>query len=330
MKINNCKAITAILFVSGMMTGSPVLSHAGLFDALNNAANKLNQAAQQIDQGGGSGQSASNGSDPDHPVNLQYKGSCEGHRSATCMDYNEGMDQCMAPIRGYRMKMLGDRIEYKFKNEKLTDQQRKSLQEDLTGAREAQKKGSDDPTIAGEAKSQRYLSDISDEDQIWVNAEFGRLRNKIYNKCMGADHMQTGHRTEMITDMGPTGDEAVAQYRKEHPQRRRGSYVPGAGVSGGSGGAGCDVQTIAGLRYNIMADMMEKKMQSLKLSDKEKVEWLMDIGAVRTVAQTGGMSMPTVPDPKNPYRPITRLSSPEEQTALNNEYVKQSQACRGH
>ncbi|MDE2223472.1 MAG: hypothetical protein KGK03_10440 [Candidatus Omnitrophica bacterium] len=96
----------------------------------------------------------------------------------------------------------------------LTDPERKNLQEDLAGAREAEKQGSDYPTIAGQKNSQRYLSDISDEDQVWVNAEFGRFRNRIHNKCEGADHMGTGHRTEFITNFGPTGDEAVAQYRR--------------------------------------------------------------------------------------------------------------------
>lgn len=294
--------------VAAVVVVYPSVTFAGLFDSLKAAANQLEKQAQSAQQ-----PQAQNGTDADHPLNLQYHGSCDGHRTATCMDYNEGMDQCMAPIYGYRMKMLGDRIEWKFKNDNLTDQQRKNLQEDLAGAREAEKNHSDEPTIAGQAKSQRYLSDISEEDQVWVNAEFMRLRNRIYNKCEGADHMGVGHRTEFITDYGPTGDEAVAEYRKSHQRRRH------------SSSNNC-MQAVAGVRYKIMADMMEKKMQTLKLSDKERNEWLVDIEAVRQAAASGGTTMPKVDDPVNPYRPITRLSSPDEQMALNNQFNQESRA----
>ncbi len=316
------KLLSLIVLMAGLILSSPSKSYAGFFDALNDAANKLNQAAQQMDQKAQSndGSSGSNGADADHPLTLQYHGSCDGHRTATCMDYNEGMDQCMAPIRGYRMKMLGDRIEYKFKNDSLNDQQRKNLQEDLDGARQAQQQGSDDPTIAGQPKSQRYLSDISEEDQVWVNAEFMRLRNRIYNKCEGADHMGVGHRTELITDFGPTGDEAVEQYRKQHRRAREDFFNRAHG-----GGSNC-MQQVSGLRYQIMADMMEKKMNSLNPSGKDRDDWITDIAAVRASAASGGTQMPKVDGATNPYRPLTRLSSADEQTALNNEFSSQSRA----
>jgi hypothetical protein len=296
--------ITVFLLSVGLMTVAyPGAASAGLFDSIKAAANKISQQAQQ----------GQNGTDEDHPIQLQGQGHCHGQGGATCTDYGEVVDQCMDPVRGYRMKVLGDRIDQKLKNEKLSDQQRKNLEEDMTAAKEAYKNKSDDPTIAGKASSQRYLSDISEEDQMWVNAEYGRFRNKIYNKCIGADHMQTGHRTEMITDMGPSGDEAVAEYRKEHTRRRP------------SSDNNC-LQAVSGIRYRIMGDMMQKKMQTLKLSDKERNEWLQDIEAVRQVAAAGGTSMPKVDDPTNPYRPLTRLSSPEEQSALNTQYSNESRA----
>jgi hypothetical protein len=112
-----------------------------------------------------------------------------------------------------------------------------------------------------------------------------------------------------------TGDEAVAQYRQQHAQMR----------AAFSNQNNC-MHSIGGLRYSIMAEMMEKKMQTLQLSDKERSQWQADITAVRASADSGGTTMPKVDDPVNPYRSLTRLSSPDEQMALNNEYVKQSQA----
>ena len=292
MKAKHTKFIFLISLMPGFMIFCPAISQAGIFDALTSAANNLKQAAQQTDQKSASSGSSSStaDADSDHPLNLQYHGSCDGHRTATCMDYNEGMDQCMAPIYGYRMKMLGDRIEWKFKNEKLTDQEHNNLQEDLAAAREAEKNHSDDPTIAGQPKSQRYLSDISQEDQVWVNAEFMRLRNRIYNKCEGADHMGVGHRTELITDFGPTGDQALEQYRKQHRRAREDFFNRAHGGSGSN----C-MQQIAGLRYQIMADMMEKKMNSLNVSGKDRDEWITDIAVVRASAASGARTCTSRP-----------------------------------
>ncbi len=159
----------------------------------------------------------------------------------------------MGPLRGYRMKVTGDLIEKKLQTEKLTGQLRKNLQEDLAGIREAEKNKSDYPTIAGEQKSQRYLSDISDEDQVYINAEYNKFHNKIYNKCVGADHMNTGHRTEMIKEEGVSGDQAIAQYRQEQKKKRE----PFDCLKG-----------VQGIRYKIMAQMMEKKCRRLNFQIK--------------------------------------------------------------
>ena len=103
--------------------------------------------------------------DPDHPLQLEdhYQGHCKGRNTATCLDYMDLVGRCMDPLKGYRMKLLGDRIEHDLKSEKLSASQRSNLKEDLAAAREAERNKSDEPAIAGEPKSQRYLSDISDE-----------------------------------------------------------------------------------------------------------------------------------------------------------------------
>jgi len=209
------------------------------------------------------------------------------------------------------MKLTAERIERKLKEEKLTDRLHKNLEEDLVGIREAEKNKSEYPTIAGKEKSQRYLSDISEEDQVYINAEYNRFHNKTYNKCIGTDHMQTGHRTEMIKDEGMSGEEAVVQYRQEQKKERE----PFDCLKG-----------VQGIRFKIMVEMMEKKMQTFKLSDKERSEWEADIAAVRQAGEQGGTAMPKVDDPVNPYRPITRLTATNEQMALSNEYSKQSRA----
>lgn len=286
---------------------------AGFLDKLNEASQKIKQVSQQMPQTKSSAATSSAGEDPDKPLHLEdhYKGSCEGKRSATCMDYGELVDQCMDPLKGYRAKLLANLIEKKLKEDTtLSTKQRKNLEEDLTGLREAEENKSDDPTIAGQAKSQRYLSDISDEDQVCVNADYNTFYQKIYNKCMGADHMGTGKRTEMMKGETLTCEQAVAQYRA----KKKKDDAPMECMKG-----------VTGLRYVIMAEMMEKKMQTLKLSDKERAEWEADIAAVKKVAAEGGTTMPQSTDPANPMRPLMRLSAPEEQTQFNNEYMAQTQ-----
>nr|MBP9855121.1 hypothetical protein [Candidatus Omnitrophota bacterium] len=252
------------------------------------------------------------GEDPDKPLHLEdydKTGSCEGKRSATCMDYMELVDNCMDPLQGYRMKLTADLIEKKLKTEKLNDKQRKNLEEDLAGAREAEKNKSDNPTIAGKVNSQRHLQDISEEDQVCINADYGSFYKKIYNKCMGADHMGIGKRTEMMQDQETlTCEQAVAQLRES----RKNANDPMNCLKG-----------VTTLRFKIMADIMEKKMNSLTLTDKERADWEADIASIRELPETGAM-MPKAVDPANPSRAMTRLTM-DDQMTLNNEYSKQSQ-----
>ena len=309
------KSLAAIAVLAFAVSYSGIAS-AGLLDKLKDATNKLNAYnARQQGQSSGQSGSSSQDEDPDHPLHLKGQGHCKGNNTATCMDYMEVVDQCMDPLKGYRMKVTGDLIENKLKTEKFSDQQRKNLQEDLVASREAQKNKTDNLTIAGEQNSQRYLSDIADEDQVFINAEYGKFYKKIYNKCMGADHMGVGHRTEMMTDTETmSGEDAVAQYKKEKAEKDEPFNC---------------LKRAQNLRWSIMADMTEKKMKSMKLSEKERLEWEADVISLRDFAETsqGGVAMPKSNDPSNPYRPMMHLTGPEEQTTLNQEFVKQNQAA---
>jgi len=291
------------------------VANAGLMDKLKAATDKLNAKTQQQ----GSSNQPQVAEDEDHPMNLEdhfHGTSCEGKRSATCMDYTEVVDKCMAPLNGYRMKLWGDRIDKRLKTEQLTDAQRKTFQEDLTGFREAENNKSENPTIAGEKNSQRYLSDASEEDQVYVNAEYDKFYKKIYNKCIGADHMGVGHRTEMMTDHETmSGDEAVAALKKKNAEDR----------------APFDCLKNAGnVRWEVQAEWMEKKMAKANPTGKEKADWEADIAAIRDVPNTGGM--PKSSDPANPMRPMMRLT-PEEQNAMMQEFITRQQEemnkCQG-
>jgi hypothetical protein len=225
------------------------------------------------------------------------------------MDYMELASNCMAPLQGYRAKLYVELIEKKLKTETLSNQQRQNLEEDLAGLKEAVKNKTDNPTIAGQKNSSRHLADVSEEDQVYVNAEYGIFYKKIYNKCMGADHMGIGKRTEMMQNTETmSGDEAVAQLRQKRSQEEAPFEC---------------LKNLSNLRWAIMADMMEVKMNRLNPSGQERANWEADIASVREVVETKAPA-PTPADPSNPARYMMRLD-PNEQVAMMQEYARQNE-----
>ena len=306
--LNKIKLWISLLTITGIGAGASS-AHAGILDKLNAAAQKMQTANQNI----GQKKSPPPDEDPDKPLPLEdyYTGSCEGKRSATCMDYMELADQCMDPLRGYRAKLLADLIEKKLKKEKdLSPALRKNLEEDLVGLREAHKNKTDDPTIAGQPKSQRYLQDITEEDQVCVNADFNTFYKKIYNKCIGADHMGIGKRTEMMQDTETmTCEQAIAEHRKKLAKEEAPFEC---------------LKNVSNVRWVVMAEHMERKMAKLNPSGKERADWEADIASVREVAAIGGTAQPKAVDPSNPVRYMMRLIG-EEQVAMMQEYSARSQ-----
>jgi hypothetical protein len=311
------KRILSVLCIATLFA---LPAHAGLLDKLNQATKKLNDynARQGGTASGSSNQPASvatgEAESEDRPYDLNkqkgFKGSCEGKRSATCMDYMEAMDHCMAPIYGYRSKLYIDLIEKKLKTEKnLKADERKKLEEDLAGFKEAYANKSDEPTIAGQKKSQRYLSDVTEDDQVWINAEYNKFNHKITNKCVGADHMGIGKRTEFE---GPTmsGDEAVKQMKAQRAKEAEPFEC---------------LQKSQYVRWTIMADLMEKRMNERKLSGKERADWEADIASLREFAETGEGKMPKPVDPNNPMRSMMRLTDSKDQMYISTESAKRSQ-----
>src|SRR5437867_4318322 len=91
-----------IVSLTVIMISSSQSARAGWLDKINQAAQNLNQPAKPAQQ---------QPTDADHPIQLQGQGHCKGQNSATCMDYMEVVDQCMAPLYGYHAKLFADRIE---------------------------------------------------------------------------------------------------------------------------------------------------------------------------------------------------------------------------
>lgn len=171
MTITNLKcsaAVCCLLLVVSFTLGHPSVAHAGILDRLKaaaaQAAGKQPASAQQTSTT--QQPAASNGADPDHPLHLTGEGHCHGHESATCLDYMDLMNQCMAPMKGYYAKLMAERIDWRLTHDDtLRASRRENLEEDRAAFRDlAAKKSDDEPTLGAVPHSQRFLSDIADED----------------------------------------------------------------------------------------------------------------------------------------------------------------------
>lgn len=281
-------------------------AYAGFVDKLNEASRKMQQASNNMNNWNSGSAQAPSPTDSDRPLNLDgYQGHCNGQGGATCLDYMDKAGQCMAPLKGYRAKLTADLIERKLSNgTPLSPELRKNLQEDLIAARTAQQSGTD-TIVSTPSDPQRYLMDISEDDQVEINSQFGQFYQKIMNKCMGADHMGIGRRTEM---------NYIQDNSAEMAQRKKEDKAFNSSME-------C-MKRASGIRWQVMADMTERKMNAQpNLSAQERQEWQEDILVMRNAYESQAASMPQSPDPKNPMRYMMRLTSPDEQMEMNNAYM---------
>jgi len=90
-------------------------------------------------------------------------------------------------------------------------------------------------------------------------------------------------------------------------------------------------QKLGGLRWNIMADHMQKNLDAAAgLSAKDKTDYQADIKSMRDAAASGAQ-MPAPVDPANPMRAMMRLT-PQDQISLATEfgtqYAEKMAACQ--
>lgn len=299
MKMYKLKPISVFILALAIFLFNPLIIQAGFLDKLNAATQKLSDKTQQMNDKGQQKHTNSNG----------LKAGCEqGQGGATCLDYLDKHNKCFDPLKGYRAKLSADLIEKKLASEtELDAQKRANLEEDLTALREAENNGTDDPTIAGRKNSSRYLMDITMDEQTQINTEYTLFYNKITSECQGRDVMGIGKTRKMNYVKDNSADMADRAKRDE----AMGNLQT------------CMAQT-QGLRWKVIADTLEKKMATQKLSEKEKEEWLEDISLVREAGEKNLM-MPQSSDPTKSMRYAQKLTM-EENMAVTNEYSRMSQA----
>ena len=294
--------IVPVALVIAMSFG--FMSHAGaqqkLLDKLQNAAKKTQEASQP--------------QQPQQPQPQQQGGTRVGPGdSATSFEALSEHNECFDPLKGYRSRITGNMLDSKLKAAAgLSAADRTQWQEDLTAVRAAQAAGSDDVKSPDPKDAHRYLNHLTRDEQTELNRQYGEYYNKIMSRCNGKDVMGIGKKTPMNYIQGSAAADAQRAAQEKSTDN-----------------AMACLQGLGKLRWTVMAEKLQTKMGTQKLSADERKTWEEDIAVVKQ-AETGATQMPMSPDPKNPMRYMMRLSQ-EEQAAFNQELstrtAERSQQC---
>ena len=299
--------------VSAAVLLAPAVASAGLLDKLNEAAKKLNETSQQASQNAQQNQPGASGS-----------GSLSAGLGATNLHGLTDYNGCMAQTSGAQEKLTAQVLQRKLaQSPNLSPQERHNIEEDIQWLN-AKAAGGRAPA-PDPKNSQRYLLELSDEEQREIAGANGWFANAVHEKC----EAQYGGMSQFADPGGRRHapiDTRVALPDLLHatPSARQPSALEQRKSCVGS---------MQGLRWQLMADKMESKLKTMpNLAAKERQAWEEDIAVVRSAEQSGATAMPQSPDPQNPLRYMTRLT-PDDQMAMNQEYATASQqllaSCRG-
>jgi hypothetical protein len=235
-------------------------------------------------------------------------------------DYNG----CMAQAAGAQEKLTAQVLQRKLgSSSNLAAQDRQHIQEDIDWLNA---KATNPSAPAPDPKHpQRYLLEMTDQEQQEVSGAYGRYSSEVHDKCEAQYGGMTqfsdpaGRRHAPIDTRVPFPDLLHAAPTVAQPTAREQRKDCMAGL--------------AGVRWQLMAEHMEQKLGALpNVSAQERKAWEEDIAVVRSAAQSNARTMPQSPDPKNPMRYMTRLT-PQDQMAMIQEQSARSQqlmaSCNG-
>ncbi len=297
---------------------APVGASAGLLDKLNEATKKMNDASQGMQQN--SQRQAQAGQ-----VQSGDGGSLSAGLGATNLHGLTDYNGCMAQTSGAQEKLTAQVLQRKLaQSSNLSAQERGNMEADiqwLNAKADGQRVPAPDPK-----NPQRYLLELTDDEQMEISGANNRFASEVHEKC----EAQYGGMSQFADPSGrrrPASDTRVAL-----PDLLHATPAPTQQPAARPRQDNCLAQ-VQGLRWQLMAERMEKRLQTMpNLSAQERQAWDEDIAVVRAAAQGGATSMPQSPDPKNPMRYMTRLT-PDDQIAMAQEQATRSQqimaSCNG-
>jgi hypothetical protein len=286
----------------GILALAPAAWSGGILDKLNQAAQKLKPAAQPTPQS--------------QPASPQTGAGSPSAGGATNLHGLDDYNGCMAQTSGAQEKLDAQVLQRKLDHSPdLAPDASKKIQEDiawLNAKAAGQQIPAPDPK-----NSQRYLTEMSDEEQQEVSGAYGGFANEVHEKCeaqyggMSQFSDPAGRRPAPIDTHVPLPDllHAAAPVHVATAREQRSACM----------------EATKGVRWQIMAEHMEKKLASMSnLSAQDRKAWEEDIAVVRAAQASGTNAMPRSPDPQNPMRFMTRLDT-NEQVAMSQEQMPRMQ-----
>jgi hypothetical protein len=287
----------------GVLMLAPAAWSCGILDSLKKEAAKLKTASQPTQQPQAASPTSSGGG------------------GATSLHGLDDYNGCMAQAAGAQEKLNAQILQRKLDHSAdLSADARKKIQEDaawLNAKAAGQQVPPPDPK-----NSQRYLLEMSDDEQQEVSGAYGRYSNEVHEKCearyggMSQFSDPSGRLPAPIDTHVPFPDLLHATPPAHSPTAREQRSA-------------C-MEATHGVRWQIMAEHMEKKLATMPgLSTQERKGWEEDIAVVRAAQASGATAAPQSPDPKNPMRYMTRLDSNDQLTMSQEQMARTQQVMAG-
>jgi hypothetical protein len=271
---------------------------------------------------------------------------------ATNLDGLTKFNNCNNQALGYREHLWGDRIEAKLaQSPALTPQMRDIWAAEAKALRAVTPEKQFVPPDP--KQPQRYMNALTEPEQQAIQTMSARHTQEIQLDCEkkyggmtryspGAD--QSGQKryedelkakmttpidiatvpiTALPSPFPKTLEEMHAERQAQHDARVAQTHAAQAAATQGivAKATACQ-QKLAGLRWNIMADHMQKNLDAATgLSGKDKADYQADIKSMRDAAASGAQ-MPAAVDPANPMRAMMRVA-PQDQIAITTEFSTQ-------
>jgi hypothetical protein len=296
------KTLAQGLIFSALILSLPAAASAGLLD-------QIKQAAQNAAQNSG----------PQPASNAPQAGTFGGgflpaaHNATTV---NDDMPRCMAQTYGIHENLTAQVLQRKLPSLSAGDQ--KTAQEDiawLNATAGGQRVPAPDPR-----NPQRYMLLLTDAEQQEINGATNQFVGEVHDKC----EYQFGGMSQFGDPSGRPAHAPIDTH-VALPDLLHGTPLPAAPTPVESY-KNCAASN-AGLRWKLMADKLQQKMDAAGLPDAERKEWQEDIAVLRAAQNGDGRAMPVSADPRNPMRYMMRFT-PQEQVAVNQEAMAAGSQAR--
>jgi hypothetical protein len=258
---------------------------------------------------------------------------------ATNLDGLSKFSDCQNQSIGYREGLIADRIELKLANTpNLPPGQRQQWLNDIAILRRVQQTKQVDRT-----NNQHYLQGLSDQEQVAINSMSVRFSQEVNLKCeqkhggmlrysptsdqSGQTRYEDSLRAQMGTPIDiqtipvePLAIERSAAEMEAERKAAQAAQTQSFKQMAAQKTTEC-LKLTAGLRPKLIAQALQKKLETSNLSPAEKSALQADIQAAWAAAGQG-LQMVQSTDPKNPYGVEQRLT-PQEHMDINNQYSQQ-------